>query len=151
MDVWEIIRRSAMNDGMAAGEREAVLQLCNDRAAELAELRSAAETAGAERDRLAAELNIVKRNAAIRVLAEKHNFTDPDYLDFLMQKKGVAMDDQVAVESAVAALKKDCPRFFRVDVHPGSAAAAPGEYNGRTVENQRDLAVMVSNAPEVGF
>jgi hypothetical protein len=149
MDVWEIIRRSALNDGMDAGEREAVLQLCSDRTAELERLRSAAESACAERDRLAGELGIVKRAAAVKRLAEKHNFTDPDYLDFLLQKREVAMDDHAAVEAAVNGLKNEIPRFFRVDIHSGPAEKAgscPGRDSDRT-----DLTTMVSNAPEAGF
>ena len=151
MDVWEIIRRSVMNDGLAAEEREAVLDFCSDHTSQMAELRSAAESAEAEKQRLSEELGALKRSAAVSTLAERHKFTDPGYLDYLLQKKDVCMDDPAAVEAAVALLKEECPRFFRVDIVPGTSSGIVPEQTADCRTMRQDLAAMVKNAPEVCY
>lgn len=146
MDVWDLIRKAALGDGLTPEERQAVLETCDDCGRRIEELRSQAEQSGAERDSLKQELAAIRRAETVNVIAGKHNFIDPGYLDYLLASRGVDVNDSAAVEDVIVGLKSEKPRFFKVDIMPGPSTAVSA---AAASENPGDLISMVRNAPEV--
>ena len=146
MDVWDLIRKAALSDGLTPEERQTVLEACDDCGRRIEELRSQAEQNGAERDSLKQELAAIRRAETVKVIAEKHNFIDPGYLDYLLASRSVDVHDAEGVETVIGELKAEKPRFFKVDITPGPSTAV---LSATVPENAGDLISMVRNAPEL--
>ncbi|WP_419646683.1 hypothetical protein [Victivallis vadensis] len=91
---------------------------------ELAALRKQAETAGSERDAARQELNRLRFRSQVDRLAEKHNFADRDYLEYLCGKSGIEPDSGEAADAFMKELREQSPRFFKLDLTPGPGVPA---------------------------
>ncbi|MBO5688533.1 MAG: hypothetical protein J6S73_01290 [Lentisphaeria bacterium] len=101
----------------------------------------------AERDRIQGELTAIRRSSQVRELADRHGFTDPEYLDYLLEKRSLAPDD-AGTGSFISDLKNRSPKLFRVDLQPGAPApAAPAAASGPPDRNA-ELIRRLENAPE---
>ena len=85
-------------------------------------------------------------------LACKHNFTDPQYLEYLTARSGVALEDPDKVKEFMDALKETSPKLFKLELrpgggsNPGSGAGAAGFLSAKA---EGDVTGMLQNAPEV--
>lgn len=118
---------------------------------ELAALRRQAETAGSERDAARQELNRLRFRSQVDRLAEKHNFTDRGYLEYLCGKAGIEPADDEAADAFMKKLREQSPRFFKLDLTPGPgvpASASPA--SAAPVSDPAEaIARMLKEAPGV--
>lgn len=79
------------------------------------------------------------RTSKVRQIAEidcrthaQARFKDPDYLDLLLSKRGVDLEDSEAVKAALIALKAERPEQFVVEVNTGASDDSSGDTNKQT-------------------
>lgn len=101
----------------------------------------------AERDRIQSELAAIRRSTRVRALAEEHGFTDPDYLDYLLDKRSLAPEDEQAGE-LIRSLKNSSPKLFRIDLQPGAPAPAVPAAPEIMPDRNAELIRRLENAPE---
>jgi len=102
----------------------------------------------------AGELNSLKRKASISELAAKHNFTDPEFLDFKVSTAKLDLGDEAKVAEFMNSLKTASPKMFKVDGKPGAGSspggtADQGNANYLAAKEKGDIAGMVAAAPVV--
>lgn len=107
----------------------------------------------AERDNVAGELKHLRRQNAISSLAAQYGFTDPEYLDFMLQKHQIEPDKNDIANAFMLDLKKSNPRYFALPIKPGSGSR-PGNApvtGGSAMANCRmdALEELLSSAPEI--
>ena len=84
--------------------------------------------AESERDKLRAECGALIRRERIGAIAAASGCSEPEYLDFLALRRGVALDDAGAVKEFIAEAEKSAPHCFRSRLRSGSggsSSAAP--------------------------
>jgi len=119
---------------------------------ELNRLRGSLQTLSTERDSARQELDSMKFRQNVTELACKHNFTDPQYLEYLTARSGVALEDPDKVKEFMDALKETSPKLFKLELrpgggsNPGSGAGAAGFLSAKA---EGDVTGMLQNAPEV--
>ena len=119
---------------------------------ELNRLRGSLQTLSTERDSARQELDSMKFRQNVTELACTHNFTDPQYLEYLTARDGIALDDTDRVEEFMNGLKETCPKLFKLQLrpgggsNPGSGAGAAGFLSAKA---EGDVTGMLQNAPEV--
>ena len=101
----------------------------------------------AERDRIQGELSAIRRSNQVRSLAEQHGFTDPDYLDYLLDKRALAPED-AGTHSFMEDLKTRSPKLFRVDLQPGAPVPAAQSQQDIRPDRNTELMRRLENAPE---
>ncbi len=101
----------------------------------------------AERDRIQGELTAIRRSTQVHALADQHGFTDPDYLDYLLDKRSIAPDDAGAGQF-MDELKNRSPKLFRVDLQPGAPAPAVQEHQEILPDRNAELMRRLENAPD---
>lgn len=101
----------------------------------------------ADRDRIQGELTAIRRSAKVRELAGQHGFTDPDYLDYLLEKRALAPDDG-KTESFINELKNRSPKLFRIDLQPGAPVPAIPAVPEFLPDRNAELIRQLENAPE---
>ncbi|MFA6102385.1 MAG: hypothetical protein WCV67_10980 [Victivallaceae bacterium] len=119
---------------------------------ELNRLRGSLQALSTERDSARQELDSMKFRQNVTELACKHNFTDPQYLEYLTARSGVALEDPDKVKEFMDALKETSPKLFKLELrpgggsNPGSGAGAAGFLSAKA---EGDVTGMLQNAPEV--
>ena len=86
-----------------------------------------------ERDALRSERDALVRRGRIAALAAESGCTEPDFLDYLAARSGVALEDPEAVKTFLARAEHENPHCFRSRLRPGSGAtqgAARSEGSG---------------------
>lgn len=96
-----------------------------------------------ERDALRAERDALVRRDRIAAIAAEAGCTEPEYLDFLASRRGVALEDAEAVRAFVAAAERDNPHCFRSRLRPGSGSA-------RSAEQPETAAAAPTRADRIG-
>ena len=105
----------------------------------------------AERDNAAGELRQLKRRNAVAELARQHRFNDPDYLDYLLERRGIAPDDPRNTEDFLRKFRGEQPRFFDVELKSG-AGSRPGVGSNTPLVSETGasgIAAMLADAPEI--
>ena len=79
------------------------------------------------------------RTSKVRQIAEtdcrthtQARFKDPDYLDLLLSKRGVNIEDPEAVKAALVVLQAERPEQFVVEVNTGAGDGSSGDTNKQT-------------------
>lgn len=119
--------------------------------AKLQAAENARKVAESDRDEARGEYSALIRKNRINELAAKHKCEDPEYLDFLAQKRGIDLNDDKKAADFLEGLKKEVPKYFAADVKPG-AVIPPVKPQAKNLRpNDRIGAIMQSlnNAPEV--
>lgn len=117
---------------------------------ELAALRKQAETAGSERDAARQELNRLRFRSQVDRLAEKHNFADRDYLEYLCGKAGIEPDSGEAADAFMKELREQSPRFFKLDLTPGPGVPVPAPAPAAPASDPAEaIARLLDEAPGV--
>lgn len=126
------------------------------RLSQMEEKLKASEDAGKlaenDRDEARQELAALIRKNRIGELAAKHKCEDPEYLDFLAQKRGVDLNDEAKTADFMESLKKEVPKYFAADVKPGAEippAKPQQENNVRAGDRIGAIMQSLNNAPEV--
>ncbi len=107
--------------------------------------------AEAERDALRAECAALVRRERISAIAAESGCTEPEYLDFLAARRGVALDDADAVKAFVAEAKRANPHCFESRLHAGSggaAIAAPVPNGADAPDRIGEIVSALGGAPE---
>ncbi|QSH40111.1 hypothetical protein P0136_01385 [Lentisphaerota bacterium ZTH] len=103
-----------------------------------------------ERDSARKQLESLHFRQKINQLAAKHRFDNADFLEYLIRKDGVAIEDEEQVESFIDELKQSNPKHFRVEVRSGAGSKIGTHETGfATAEKSGDIAGMLENAPEI--
>ncbi|MCP3967475.1 MAG: hypothetical protein GY750_07100 [Lentisphaerae bacterium] len=103
-----------------------------------------------ERDSVRQELESVKFRQQISKLAGKYRFSDPDFLEYLIRKNDVSVENEEQLEGFIDELKQTNPKHFRVEVRSGAGSRVGGQEAGFVAaEKSGDIAGMLENAPEV--
>lgn len=126
------------------------------RLSQMEEKLKASEDAGKlaenDRDEARQELAALIRKNRIGELAAKHKCEDPEYLDFLAQKRGVDLNDEAKAADFMESLKKEAPKYFAADVKSGAEippAKPQQENNVRAGDRIGAIMQSLNNAPEV--
>ena len=93
---------------------------------QIADLTKQVQALTGERDAAKSELEASVRRAKVAEIAQKHGFTNADYLGFLMQGAELKLDDDNAVTAYMGGLAKSQPELFRSSAKPGSGAQPQG-------------------------
>ncbi|MBE6368590.1 MAG: hypothetical protein E7056_00325 [Lentisphaerae bacterium] len=121
---------------------------------EIDRVKQQLQAAASQRDSAAAELKELKRQNLLSKAAAKHGFNDVDYLDFILQKNQIEVEDPQQLAGFLDEFRKSNPRYFSLPLKPGSGsrpgnssnAAGMAEYgNGRFDAVQQ----MLAGAPEL--
>ena len=116
-------------------------------APELEALRRERDELCAERDRIRDELAALRRGSQVRNLAETHGFADPEYLDYLLERRALEPDAPETGEF-MSELKMRSPKLFRVELHPGAPVPAPQNPPAGPPDRHAELIRRLENAPE---
>ena len=83
----------------------------------------------------------------------KAKFKDPDYLAVLFERKGVDIDNEEAVKTALTTLKEEKPEQFLVEVNSGSGSGsdAPNQTGGGDKPDFKTQEDRVKYIQENGF
>lgn len=109
----------------------------------------------AERDAEKGKHDALVRKGSISAIASKHNYEDPEHLEYVLGKQNVDITDEAKVTAFMEQLKKDSPKHFKAEKSPGPGAppvdkdkgnASTEGYRGR----MQTLAEEVGNAPVIG-
>jgi cell division protein FtsL len=95
-------------------------------AKELKSLRTQVDALTKERDDAKANLAKSERTAQITAIASKHNFSNPNYLDYLADSKGIDTGDESAVASFMKELGTSNPELFTSTAKPGGGTGGGG-------------------------
>lgn len=108
-----------------------------------------------ERDALLSRHKALERRDLIRKLAEKSGCEDPEYLDFLAERRKVDLENEEAASAFLAEAARQSPHCFRASVNPGSGTAAPALPGGSAPEDEfredriGKLVRRLNSAPEI--
>lgn len=106
-----------------------------------------------ERDNVAGELRILRRNNSIAALAEQYGFTDKEYLDFVLHKNQIDPEQTDRAAQFMQQFKAEHPRCFALPVKAGSGSrpgAAPHTGIGNNSGSRMDaLENMLNHAREI--
>lgn len=120
---------------------------------EIEQVKQQLRSATAERDNVAGELEKLRRHNAIKSLAAQYGFTDPEYLDFVLQKNQIAPDKSELADSFMQEFRKSNPRYFALPVKSGSGSRpgnAPVSGAASNANCRMDaLEELLSSAPEI--
>lgn len=114
---------------------------------ELEALRRERDELCAERDRIRNELAALRRGSRVKSLAEEHGFADPEYLDYLLERRALEPDAPETGEF-MAELKSRSPKLFRVDLRPGAPVPVPQSAPAGPADRHAELIRQLENAPE---
>jgi alanyl-tRNA synthetase len=95
----------------------------NEKLSELEKLQKETERLKKENDEVKAAKAAQDFDLAVNKLANKHKFTDPGYLKYLIQNKEIDLEKDG--ESFMENLKKDTPKYFAAEVNPGGGGSLP--------------------------
>ncbi|MGE4564810.1 MAG: hypothetical protein AB7F32_08065 [Victivallaceae bacterium] len=114
-------------------------------AEELESLRTGCRVMEEERDAVRRELGELQFRNKVGELAEKHRFTDAEYLAFLCRQRNLEPGMERELDGFMAELREQSPRLFRVDVKPGI-----GPVGGVVMDTEPpSVADLLANAPEL--
>jgi chromosome segregation ATPase len=117
---------------------------------ELNRLRGSLQALSTERDSARQELDSMKFRQNVTELACKYNFTDPQYLEYLTVKGGVALEDSDKVKEFMDSLKETSPKLFKLELRPGGGSnPGIGTSGFLSAKAEGDVTKMLQNAPEV--
>jgi hypothetical protein len=117
---------------------------------DMAKLAKQVETLTGERDGLKADLDGMKFSGTVAKLAAENNFTDPEYLGYLVKSKKLAVDDPEAVKTFVGDLKKSSPKLFKVDTSSGAGTQQAGSGSSSTKAGLKTVEEKVAFIKEHG-
>lgn len=93
---------------------------------ELAKLKNQLAALEKERDEAKASLAKSERTSKISTLAQKHGFSDAEYLDYLAGSKSIDLDDETAVNSFIKELSASSPQHFQSKARSGGGTGKGG-------------------------
>jgi DNA repair exonuclease SbcCD ATPase subunit len=106
---------------------------------ELAKLKKQVADLTAERDEAKANFAKSERNSKIAKLAQKHNFSDAEYLDYLTSAKQLDLDDEGATAEYMKELGKSKPELFKSTAKPGGGTGSGGKNASSAKERMGEL------------
>jgi len=118
------------------------------------QIRQDLAAAAAERDSANGELRRLKRQNCLNDLAGKHGFCDVEYLDFVLDKHNIELEDTEKVNEFMQQLRQNNPRNFVLPLQPG-AGSRPGalpekrKYPSAGTSRMDAVELMLSGAPEI--
>lgn len=151
-------------DAKAAGEAKAAAEKVVEDAkkagmTELEKIQIELKTAQASNAALEAakakaesELAGMKRTAKIGAISKKHGFEPAAYLDYLLGKNSVDIENDEAVGTFLGNVKKENPKFFKAEISPGVETPKPpqqGQPAAVPADRVGNIIGMLKNAPEV--
>lgn len=104
-----------------------------------------------ERDRIESEKQSIQFRNQVISTAGAHNFSDNDYLEFLLKRDQVDLGDEEMVSGFMESLKAASPQLFKTEVNPGGAGSSFGtEASGyEDARHSGDIDRMIALAPSV--
>lgn len=93
---------------------------------ELSKLKNQIANLEKERDEAKASLAKSERTSKIAALAQKHGFSDAEYLDYLAGSKSIDLDDETAVNGFIKELSTSSPQHFQSKAKSGGGTGGKG-------------------------
>ncbi len=109
------------------------------------------ENLSQERDRIETEKQDIEFRNRVTNAAVSHNFDDSGYLEYLLKRENLNVNDAEAVTEFMDNLKSTSPKLFKIDVNQGGAGSSFGgpadEY--AEAKNSKNIDRMIALAPAV--
>ncbi len=105
-----------------------------------------------ERDEIRNAKDAIEMRTRIGALAEKCNFDDHDYLEYLIKRDGKNVTDDEEMNGYIAELMKASPRHFRLDISGGGGSGErriSADTDFATARNCGDIDRMIAHAPAI--
>lgn len=93
---------------------------------EFSKLKKQIDDLTKERDEAKTSLAKSERTSKISALAQKHGFSDAEYLDYLAGSKSVDLDDEGAVNGFIKELSANSPQHFQSRAKSGGGTGKGG-------------------------
>lgn len=106
---------------------------------ELAKLQRQVADLTKERDEAKANFAKSERTSKIAKLAQKHNFSDAEYLDYLTNASQLDLDDEGATTKYMTDLGKSKPQLFKSSAKPGGGTGTGGKNMSSAKERMDEL------------
>jgi chromosome segregation ATPase len=118
---------------------------------ELKRLRENIRSVSRERDDVQKELESVKFRKQVADIAGRYRFSDSEYLEYLVGKNNIALDDTAAVEKFMEDLRESSPKHFILDMKSGAGSAPESTIETElfSAVQDGDITNMLAHAPEV--
>jgi AraC-like DNA-binding protein len=123
----------------------------NEYRREINQLKRNLKLAAGERDRHRDELRQIQQRSRVSEIAGQFNFNDPEYLEYLIGKNQLELDDSEQVRDFMTRVREEMPRHFKVELRPGGGSN-PGhdphaDFN--SAQQSGDIMQMLCHAPEI--
>lgn len=83
-----------------------------------------------ERDEAVSKMTAYERSGKVRSIADKHSFSDADYLDYLLNSKQIDLEKESDVSNFLRDLSSNRPELFKSSAKPGSGTGGAGGGQG---------------------
>ncbi len=119
---------------------------------ELNKLKRDLEAKTKEAEEATKAKSAMERKAAVSELAAKHKVIDSEYLDYMLNSKGVDLKDEKAVNSFAKELEKSSPHLFKSDAKGGSGTGggAPTDVSGHQARMKELMSKKELSSREAG-
>ncbi len=123
----------------------------NEYRREINQLKKNLKLMAEERDLHRGELEKIRFREQVSKIAGKFSFKDPEYLEYLIGKNELELDDQEQVNAFMGRIREEMPRHFKVDLHPGGGSAPGYDHHAdfNNAQQSGDVMQMLCHAPEV--
>lgn len=119
---------------------------------ELERLQSELQSATAQRDQNADELQQLKRRQSVAEISAEYGFGDAEYLDFVLRKHQIDPADTQTTAEFMQRFRNTHPNNFNLPVKPGSGSRPEASFHtmhNSNLSRMDALENMLSGAPEI--
>lgn len=123
----------------------------NEYRREISQLKKNLKLLAEERDRHRDELRQIRLRGRVTEIAGQFNFNDPEYLEYLVGKNQLELDDREQVRDFMARIREEMPRHFKVELRPGGGSNPGYDHHAdfTSARQSGDVMQMLCHAPEV--
>lgn len=156
MTVTEIIAK-AQTGALSNEECSTLSKAIEQGRVELEGVRNKLNSALHNEELAKSELASMVRRDGVKALAQKYSFTDHEYLDFLLNKKELNLEDSESIDSFMTQLSSENPKFFELEISGGSGSGvdnliftpkSSSAVGAGRINSTGDIASMLDSAPE---
>ncbi len=155
MNFNELVAKAAAG-ALSAEDCEQLVALEAEQRRSADAMRSQLDAARVSADSAKRELAAFQRREKITELAAKFDFSDPDYLGYLVERRQIDLDDPEQTEAFYQQLATEIPLFFSIALPSGAGSGVDNVFSAQDgiaeVRNQPSaghIAKLLESAPEV--
>lgn len=147
----ELIQRAINESGSLTQEEKTQLLAIDFGKGEL-EIKSLQESLKAlelERDTAKKQLDDHVYRGNVVKLAERYNFSDKNYLEYLCRQRNINCDDALSYEPLLEELKTSSPKLFNLNLKAGYNLNETTQNSTISAHDNRDIISLLTQAPEI--